>query len=451
MIDNIKGEKYIMYPRFIQMLLNDQVPDLPKDPADELKLNHMTSETLSRLNQYKSLKDDPEPRVKKMICKIANPNYVAPENDAWRHENSNSEDETNSLSGMHEKRLRYWFVKDRKRKRTPKVSPIVVAPKVVIKGKVESGSHIKEPAKKKSPPRLVDETVIPPADVIQGGVDLLKETLEDFLKKNDEAEAAKAAKDAEGVAHTDSSETESDTEPEIDTLKIGVGKIKLKAKPQKKKKDSDEEDSTYIPTPEETKKLRKKRKAVQTGVIPRNVRARKRSATVPEMQSGKAQEVQAQSTPEVQAESIPEVEAQNVKLPEAQSVEKPEAEKEKVPESPEYERVEKKGDDDHEVVFTGERVSTPPPPPENSTIHILDDPETSQPKKVTSPGSFEGFLDIRGEFTDDILPDDNYDMFHDGKIKDLTKKVSSLEKAKAKAEAECDELKKETYKGIGNE
>ncbi|MFS7921063.1 hypothetical protein Hanom_Chr03g00232261 [Helianthus anomalus] len=121
MVDNIKGEKYIMYPRFIQMLIDDQVKDLPKDPEDELNLHHMTSETLSRLNQYKGLKDDPEPRVKGMICKIANPNYIAPENDFWRHDNSNFEDETDSLSCMHEKKLRYWFVKDGKRKRTPEL------------------------------------------------------------------------------------------------------------------------------------------------------------------------------------------------------------------------------------------------------------------------------------------------------------------------------------------
>ncbi|KAL9992217.1 hypothetical protein Hdeb2414_s0007g00245721 [Helianthus debilis subsp. tardiflorus] len=83
MVDNIKGEKYIMYPRFIQMLIDDQVKDLPKDSADELDLHHMKSETLSRLNQYKGLKkDEPERRVKRMICKIGNPNYVAPENDA---------------------------------------------------------------------------------------------------------------------------------------------------------------------------------------------------------------------------------------------------------------------------------------------------------------------------------------------------------------------------------
>ncbi|KAJ0430599.1 hypothetical protein HanHA300_Chr17g0670831 [Helianthus annuus] len=46
MVDNMRGEKYIMYLRFIQMLIDDQVKDLTKDPEDELKLHHMTSETL---------------------------------------------------------------------------------------------------------------------------------------------------------------------------------------------------------------------------------------------------------------------------------------------------------------------------------------------------------------------------------------------------------------------
>ncbi|KAJ0952328.1 hypothetical protein HanPSC8_Chr02g0070991 [Helianthus annuus] len=146
LVDNIRGEKYIMYPRFTQMMIDEQVRDLPKDPADELNLHHMKSRTLSRLNHYKGLKkDEPEPRAKRMICKIENRNYVAPENDAWRHENSNSEDETNRLNGMHEKKLRYWYVKDGKRKRTPKASPIVTAPKVtpkiVVKGKGERGSQ----------------------------------------------------------------------------------------------------------------------------------------------------------------------------------------------------------------------------------------------------------------------------------------------------------------------
>ncbi|MFS8003140.1 hypothetical protein Hanom_Chr13g01210421 [Helianthus anomalus] len=55
MVNNIRGEKYIMYPRFIQMLLDDQVSNLPKDPTDEMKLHHMNSETLNRLNKYKGL------------------------------------------------------------------------------------------------------------------------------------------------------------------------------------------------------------------------------------------------------------------------------------------------------------------------------------------------------------------------------------------------------------
>ncbi|KAJ0744299.1 hypothetical protein HanPI659440_Chr10g0386031 [Helianthus annuus] len=130
-------------------MIDDQVTDLPKDPADVMNLQNMKVETLSRLGQYMMKKDETEPRAKHMICKIANPGYVAPKNDVCRHENSNSEDETNSLRDMHEKKLRYWFLKDDKRKRTPKASPNVTAPKgstpkIVVKG-----------PSKQSPPRLV--------------------------------------------------------------------------------------------------------------------------------------------------------------------------------------------------------------------------------------------------------------------------------------------------------
>ncbi|KAF5817657.1 hypothetical protein HanXRQr2_Chr02g0055651 [Helianthus annuus] len=301
-----------------------------------------------------------------MICKIENPNYIAPENDAWRHENNNSKDETDILSGMHEKKLRYWFVKDGKRKRNPKVSPALTAPK-----RTSPKIVVKEPAMKKPTPTLVDEPVIDPTELVQQGVDLMKETLDDFIKRNEEAKAAaqvesveKAVessaknveaerlkeKEAEGVAHTDSSDTDSessDTEPDIDTLKIGVGKITLKVKPQKKKKGYDEEDETYTPTPQaEKKKGVLKRKANPKGVIPRRVRARKGAASVHKIQSGKSEKhVQA---PEVQAQSTAEIETQSVNIPEVQQVQSAlEIEVEKV-DKPE---VEKKGDDD-EVVLT---------------------------------------------------------------------------------------------------
>ncbi|KAJ0681625.1 hypothetical protein HanPI659440_Chr16g0638171 [Helianthus annuus] len=82
----------------------------------------------------------------------------------------------------------------------------------------------------------------------------------------------------------------------------------------------------------------------------------------------------------------------------------------------------------------------------NPSIHIPDDAETSKPKKTTLPDPFEGFPNIHGELKDDIFLDENYDMFHDATIKELTKKMSLREKEKAKAEAEHDELKKQLEK-----
>ncbi|KAM0031847.1 hypothetical protein Hdeb2414_s0017g00513801 [Helianthus debilis subsp. tardiflorus] len=158
---------------------------------------------------------------------------------------------------MHEKKLRYWFVKDGKRKRTPKASPTISAPKESTPKIVVKGSSV-EPQ-----PRLVDDPVLNPVDVIQQGVGLIKESLEGLLKKIEEAAAAGNSvqvesvkeKEPEGVVHTDSSDADdesTETEQEIDMSNLGVGKVTLKKKPpKKKKKGSDDEDSTYMPTAEE--------------------------------------------------------------------------------------------------------------------------------------------------------------------------------------------------------
>ncbi|KAJ0550905.1 hypothetical protein HanHA300_Chr07g0251141 [Helianthus annuus] len=251
---------------------------------------------------------------------------------------------------------------------------------------------------------------------------------DDYLKKNVEATAAqglsvekidKSAKhvEPEGVVHSDSSDADdesTETEPEIDVSKIGYGKVQLKKKPlKKKKKGSDDEDSTYTPTAEEKKKLRIKRKAVQTGVIPRNVRARKGSASMAEGQSDKSEK-------HVTTSKCSEAEKdQNVEVP-------------KVPE------VQKKAGADDEVEITNVRVSTPPPPPEHPEV-----PESSKPKKTVLPDLFEGFPNIHGEYKDDILSGEESDMLHDASIKALEKKVSILEKEKAKAQVDRDELKKQ--------
>ncbi|MFS7997427.1 hypothetical protein Hanom_Chr12g01141631 [Helianthus anomalus] len=92
-----------------------------------------------------------------------------------------------------------------------------------------------------------------------------------------------------------------------------------------------------------------------------------------------------------------------------------------------------------------ERQSTPPPPPpSNPTIHIHDDPkDPSSARKATTSCSSQGFA----MFPDNLGPgpiglDDVGDIFNEGKINVLTKKVSMLEKAKAKAEANPGEIKK---------
>ncbi|MFS7996973.1 hypothetical protein Hanom_Chr12g01136241 [Helianthus anomalus] len=100
----------------------------------------------------------------------------------------------------------------------------------------------------------------------------------------------------------------------------------------------------------------------------------------------------------------------------------------------------------------GERKYKPPASPLNPTIHIHDDPKKSlevQPKKVEDPSSAKKattssschrFPKVVGEFPDD-LPEGDFDIFNEGNINVLTKKVIVLEKTKAKAEAEREELK----------
>ncbi|KAJ0954003.1 hypothetical protein HanRHA438_Chr00c34g0855561 [Helianthus annuus] len=70
MLDNIKGEKYVMYPRFVQMLLDDQILNLLKDQSDELLLEHMDSETLKRLDRYRGVKPEDEPRYRQKFGEV---------------------------------------------------------------------------------------------------------------------------------------------------------------------------------------------------------------------------------------------------------------------------------------------------------------------------------------------------------------------------------------------
>ncbi|XP_022040799.1 intracellular protein transport protein USO1-like [Helianthus annuus] len=353
-----------------------------------------------------------------MICRIKDKDYVAPENEKWRHDNNDSENENERMSEMAEKKTRWWCVRDGKRKRTPKSSPAVTIPKDGDKG--SSG----EPQQ-----RLIDETVLEPSVVIKQGAGLLNQSFESYMKRNEEAAAQQVQGssthvekvtrvepeiEAQGSSSEDDSEA-TQSESELDPTTLGKGKVQLKKKPLKKKKTSDEEDSPY--EPDQPKIQVKKRKAVQAGVIPRNVRAKKQGAE-PHKDKGGKKEKHVQKEKVLETEKTKGVEIP--KEPEVESIKEPVAEKET-------------GGDDY-VEITGFKAASPRAPPQ-------DKPESSHQKEKVDY-MFEGFPEATGIYTEDI-PEEDYDIFNDQAVKELVQKVNKLEKEKAKTELERDILKKQ--------
>ncbi|KAJ0703537.1 hypothetical protein HanPI659440_Chr14g0552201 [Helianthus annuus] len=94
------GSKFWMYPRFLQMIMNVQHPDLPKDNNDVLKIDAMKEISLKIFKGYgaKSYKESDPPR--KLFGFLDSNTYVAPENDKWRHDNSDSDNEEPTLKKL---------------------------------------------------------------------------------------------------------------------------------------------------------------------------------------------------------------------------------------------------------------------------------------------------------------------------------------------------------------
>ncbi|KAJ0467707.1 hypothetical protein HanIR_Chr14g0688261 [Helianthus annuus] len=90
--------KFWLYPRFLQMLIDDQIPDLAKAEADVLPVNPMNERTLlifKSMSKYKE--SDP---VRKLIGHLDIPDYEAPQNHRWRREGSVSDNEEQQLIAM---------------------------------------------------------------------------------------------------------------------------------------------------------------------------------------------------------------------------------------------------------------------------------------------------------------------------------------------------------------
>ncbi|XP_076932784.1 uncharacterized protein LOC143598463 [Bidens hawaiensis] len=87
-----KKKKFLMYPRFLQLIIHDLIPNLVIDQTlvdDVLSLEHMKADTVRRMPIYRKER----PHDKRMIGHIINPDYVCPLEDCWIHDDSDSERE----------------------------------------------------------------------------------------------------------------------------------------------------------------------------------------------------------------------------------------------------------------------------------------------------------------------------------------------------------------------
>ncbi|KAJ0786274.1 hypothetical protein HanOQP8_Chr02g0053461 [Helianthus annuus] len=94
---NIDGEKFLQYPRFIQMILDDKIKNLAKVDSDVLPLEHMMNMTLDRLQQYKKVKKEEIPKVTRMFGCLKEANYLGPPVGKWRHDDTASGDESTKM------------------------------------------------------------------------------------------------------------------------------------------------------------------------------------------------------------------------------------------------------------------------------------------------------------------------------------------------------------------
>ncbi|KAJ0843966.1 hypothetical protein HanRHA438_Chr15g0697171 [Helianthus annuus] len=99
------GNKFWMYPRFLKTIMNVQHPNLLKADNDLLKIDTMIEHSLKifravALNMYKESKP---PR--KLFGALDKTDYVAPENDKWHHNDSQSDDEEPKLKTMMEEKF----------------------------------------------------------------------------------------------------------------------------------------------------------------------------------------------------------------------------------------------------------------------------------------------------------------------------------------------------------
>ncbi|KAJ0730748.1 hypothetical protein HanOQP8_Chr07g0243821 [Helianthus annuus] len=87
------GNKFWMYPRFLQMIMNVQHPGLPKADNDILKIETMIENSLKIFKALAAKRYKETDPPTKLIGALRKPDYVAPADDKWRHDDSQSDNE----------------------------------------------------------------------------------------------------------------------------------------------------------------------------------------------------------------------------------------------------------------------------------------------------------------------------------------------------------------------
>ncbi|KAJ0758095.1 hypothetical protein HanLR1_Chr04g0146451 [Helianthus annuus] len=87
------GNKFWMYPRFLQMIMNVQYPGLPKADNDILKIETMIENSLRIFKALAAKRYTESKPPRKLIGALGKPDYIAPADDKWRLDDSQSDNE----------------------------------------------------------------------------------------------------------------------------------------------------------------------------------------------------------------------------------------------------------------------------------------------------------------------------------------------------------------------
>ncbi|KAM0061839.1 hypothetical protein Hdeb2414_s0004g00140851 [Helianthus debilis subsp. tardiflorus] len=398
---NAAGEKFLKYPRFIQMILDDKIKNLEKNEKDDLVLDHMTNATLECLHVYKKKK--PPPKRRKFAC-IEKPDYVGPSDNKWHHDYSDSGNEDKQMELFESKRSK-WFINDEEKKK---------------KGK--RGTPKKATTKKPVKRQLIDESSEDEAQNVEENVETgaaspstaeVAQEIEDIVFRvtenvGDNVQAGDM--NVEGIAENVEG-VESFGSSDIDATQIApttgdpMAKWrKKKEKTSKTRENSDDEDATYEPSDLEARKMSERLKSVANRISPNVKRIRKSTTKVVNDTSAKVPETR---EPEV-VEASP---AEPFEIP----ILTP-------PRSPIQQMV---------PIQTEEVQQQTPPQKQPTPQQGSTSKKTSTPQRQRSGDSFPNIPEFgfeTGPVNIEDIP--NIPFFDDGRPEAVEKRVAKLEKGK---------------------